>query len=541
MEGIATKKTDVSRLLLLCFISGILPALPWYEMFSGIILFVAFVPLLFVEEIVSKERQNTGYIIRYALFTFSIWCALTGWWVKNASFVGMLFIIITHIFLLTLTFWLFHITKRKLGNRLGYFSLIVYWITFEHFFLNAEISFPWIILGNGFNKDIKLIQWYEHTGVLGGSLWILIVNIILFSIISYYIKHRTLKPKIPAIAALIIIITLPIIISLNRYSHYREEENPVTIICVQPNIDPYEKFITVTTELQTQILIEQTEKLIDQDVDYVVAPETAITNYAELGHLNSDPSIRKIKKFIEPYPNLKFIVGIFCRKYYFSEEKATKTASQYGNSNIFYDTFNTAIQIDSTDSIQYYHKSQLFVGVEKMPYPKTLKFLKKLTVKLGGTFRSLATQEERSNLISPEGNYRVAPVICWENVFGEYVTGYIKKGANLIFIMTNEGWWGDTPGYKLLNHYSQLRAIETRRSIARSANTGITSFINQKGEVLDSIGWWKKDAIKGILHANNTLTFYVIHGDYIARIARVFALLTGLMVLINHIIYKKKK
>ena len=123
--------------------------------------------------------------------------------------------------------------------------------------------------------------------------------------------------------------------------------------------------------------------------------------------------------------------------------------------------------------------------------------------------------------VSPDDGLKVAPVICWESVFGEYVTEYVKeKGANLIFIITNDGWWGETPGHRQHNSFARLRAIETRRSIARSANTGISSLINQRGDELQRIGWWERSAIRGSLNASDHLTFYVKHGDYLARLQR---------------------
>lgn len=538
-----TQKKRKARLALLCVLSAVLLSLPWYEHFSGVILFVAFIPLLFVEDLIytKPEYYKRSSIIWFAGLTFFLWPSICGWWVKNASFVGMLFINTTNTILIVLTFWLFHITKKRLGPRIGNFSLIVYWITFEYFFLNAEISFPWLVLGNGFAKDVRLIQWYEYTGALGGSLWILIINLLLYSLFKHYIKYRTFKRKLIASVLAFLIIAIPIVISLIRYSTYKETGKSVNIIAVQPNVDPYEKFQTYTNEEQVRLVLDNAIKLLDKNVDYIVAPETAVTNYADIHYLNEDRHLKRIKEFITPYPKLKMILGIFMRQYYSPEDDISPTASPYGNSGYYYDTYNSAIQIDSTDSIQYYHKSLLVVGVEKMPYPHSLRFLKKLTLKLGGTFRSLATQEERSNLVAPDNSSSVAPVICWENIYGEYVTKYIQKGATIIFVITNEGWWGNTPGHVTLNHYSRLRAIETRRSVTRSANTGITSFINQRGDVLKSIGWWKEGAIKGILHTNDKITFYTKHGDYIGRISRIFAFLVALMAIVNFLISKKTK
>ena len=92
---------------------------------------------------------------------------------------------------MTLVFWLFHITRRKLGDRLGYAGLVVYWITFEFLYLRAQINFPWLILGNGFANDIMLIQWYEWTGAMGGSIWVLLMNIAIFKLIKGWLADRS--------------------------------------------------------------------------------------------------------------------------------------------------------------------------------------------------------------------------------------------------------------------------------------------------------------------------------------------------------------
>jgi apolipoprotein N-acyltransferase len=198
-----------------------------------------------------------------------------------------------------------------------------------------------------------------------------------------------------------------------------------------------------------------------------------------------------------------------------------------------FEAFNAAIQLDSTDRVPVYFKSQLVVGVEKMPYPQYMKFLEKFTVRLGGTFRGWGTQDFRGVFFSAKDSTGIGPIICYESVFGEFVAGYVRNGADLLFVITNDGWWGDTPGYHQHNAFSSLRAIETRRSIARSANTGISSLINQRGEVLDSLGWWKRGAVKGTLNVNHALTFYVRNGDYIGRVASYFALLVVLLYIVR--------
>jgi len=152
-----------------------------------------------------------------------------------------------------------------------------------------------------------------------------------------------------------------------------------------------------------------------------------------------------------------------------------------------------------------------------------LKPLENFAFDLGGTVGSLGVDKERTVFARPSDNLKIAPVICYESVFGAYVTQYIRKGANLIFVITNDGWWGDTPGHRQHFTFSQLRAIETRRSVARSANTGISAFINQRGDISQVTKYWEPAVIRQKINANYELTFYVRYGDYIGRISAFVA------------------
>ena len=249
--------------------------------------------------------------------------------------------------------------------------------------------------------------------------------------------------------------------------------------------------------------------------------------------LESNVQFRQLTDWIWNHPRTELIFGSSTCKIYPGPESATVT-SRVSN-NIYYDVFNSAVFIDRNGTGQVYHKSILVSGVEKMPFRKYLGFMNDLVFDLGGTTGSLGRQEEPSNFILKNG-VEVAPVICYESVFGEYLTRFVQKGAGLIVVITNDGWWRNTPGYKQHLSFSRLRAIETRRSLARSANTGISCFINQKGDIIKLTGWWEEDAIEGSLNLNDSLTFYTRYGDYIARISMFTAILLLLFMTVKRFI-----
>src|SRR6202008_2434519 len=112
------------------------------------------------------------------------------------------------------------------------------------------------------------------------------------------------------------------------------------------------------------------------------------------------------------------------------------------------------------------------------------------------------------------------------------------KGGQFIALITNDGWWEDTPGKDQHLEYAKLRAIETRRWVCQSANTGISAFINQRGDVVQRTQWWVKTAIKQNINLNLDLTFYVLHGDYLAKAGSMLAIL-GIILIAGFHAYKK--
>jgi apolipoprotein N-acyltransferase len=180
--------------------------------------------------------------------------------------------------------------------------------------------------------------------------------------------------------------------------------------------------------------------------------------------------------------------------------------------------------------VQVYHKSKLVVGVETLPFRNIIEpLLGNVMLDFGGTVLTRATQEEREAFPLYSG-VKISPVICYESVYGEFVTGYVRNGAQVLAIMTNDAWWGDTPGHKQHLAYARLRAIETRRAVVRSANTGISGFISPLGELTAKLPYNTKGVLSATVHPQKNITLYVRYGDYIFRLGGFVA---GLMLLFS--------
>lgn len=513
-------------------------AFGWFPYGWAPLLFVGFIPLLIIEQVIADHNYKHKFFILLGCtyLSFLIWNVIVTWWVKNASLGGAAMAILANTLLMTIVFMLFHKVKRRIGEEWGSYLFICFWMAFEYFHLRWDLSWPWLTLGNGFANHPHWIQWYEYTGVFGGSLWVLSVNCILgaaydlkFTSGKNYSKieltsNKYSKNKFRAVIPLIL---LPVLASYIIYYFQDKDENGSTnVVIVQPNIDPYNEKFNGPFELQLQKMLKLASLKTDSTTDYLLFPETAIQDNLWEGKLEQSSSIQAIKDFLKKYPKLKIIIGANSSRAFKKGETPTITARNFGDdSTSFYDDYNTALQMDNTDSIQVYHKSKLVPGVEKMPFPFIFKYLEKYAISLGGTAGSYGTQEDRTPFVSKDKKMKTAPVICYESIYGEYVTEYVTNGAQFISIITNDGWWGDTPGYKQHLKFGALRAIETRRWIARSANTGISCFINPLGELEQETEWWKPAVISQSIQLKDNLTFYARFGDYIALAAIFISLL----------------
>jgi len=184
------------------------------------------------------------------------------------------------------------------------------------------------------------------------------------------------------------------------------------------------------------------------------------------------------------FSKTSIVIGGTTYKLVKKDEKMTNAARKFKKSTGYYYAFNTAILIEDDQDFQLHHKSKLTPGVEIMPSWWFLKPIEKLAIDLGGTTGTLG-REDHPVIMSNSDSISISPIICYESVYGEFVANSINLGAGLIFVITNDGWWGNTPGYKQHFLFSVLRAIETRRSVARSANTGnFGLLINQRGDIL---------------------------------------------------------
>lgn len=497
---------------ILAILSGVLLYAAWPVSPLTFLIFIALVPLFWLEQQQVKRRTFFGW----TYIAMLIWNVATTWWIMNSTVPGGILAILINSLLMCIPWLAFYNIKKRMGATIGYTSFIVCWLTFEYIHLNWELSWPWLTLGNAFAVRPGWVQWYEYTGVGGGSLWILLVNITFFLLLRRHFTRGGYHVR--TIVLMIALLLFPFMMSwyVENNRNPLKERTPNNIVVVQPNVDPYTKFEGGNEHAQLATLIQLTEKTIDTSTRLVIWPETAIPVAINEEQVTTHPFIQPVYAMLQRHPQIRLLTGIEGFRF-FDEKTKTKYSRRYPQTELYYDAYNSAALMDSTN-VQLYHKSKLVPMVETMP--SFLRFMAGWFEQFGGTTGGYARQEERTILRTDNTNYRVAPAICYESIYGEFLSDYIRNGANLIAVITNDGWWSETPGYRQHMNYARLRAIETRRWVARSANTGISCFIDPKGNVLQPQPWDTVAAIKhNIPDVSGEKTFYVRNGDFIFRIA----------------------
>lgn len=527
----------------LALLSGVLLSLSWPSYGFPYFIFIAFVPLFIIEEQIRKAGvKPLRKVFLYSYLAIFVWNIITTWWIWNSTEFGAIMAIILNSLFMSLIWVAFSFSKKYFHNtKNAIFILPVYWVAFEYFHLDWDLSWSWLNLGNVFANHPYAIQWYEYTGVFGGSWWILIVNILIFGLLKKMQsgEYKTSKLILSSIP-LVLFLFGPLIYSWLVYNNYEDKGKDIEIVVVQPNMDPWSEQFTSPPEEVINRIIKLSTPLVSEKTAFLIAPESAIQEGIQEQALpysdswqNRGVSLSMLQDFMQQYPNMQLIIGASTYRF-LDDPTATSRTTESG---YVYDEYNTAILMNNQGIEDVYHKSKLVPGPEKMPFKKLLSPIQDVAFNLGGTVGSLGYDSRRKVFYSAKDSIGAAPLICYESIYGGFVAEFVRNGAQLLVVITNDGWWGNTQGHKQHLAYSRIRAIECRRSLARSANTGISCFINQRGDLQETTPYWIADARKANIKANKEITFFVRYGDYPGRVSSFLAVL---LLLISITVFLKK-
>jgi len=517
--------------------SGLIMGISWVEITNFFpLIFIALVPLLWIEDEITKKRYRSNKVYFHFFLAFFIFNLVSTWWIYYSSPEGAIIAIVLSGMLIAFPFYFFHLTRKFIGDKEGYIAFVLYILAYEWIDYRWSVSYPWLPFGNIFANVPDAVQWYEYTGIEGGTLWVLLVNLSVFFILKRITENGfNFKTQGKKIIGLITLILVPILISnwIKINIDLGENNEKATIVLSQPNVDPYTKFGGRKKAIaQTKNILEVTKNTMDNTVDLILAPETALPNSIRESNLFYADEMEIVRNFLQEYPNAQLLTGSSTHEFF---DKKNSSNSRKMKNGGYWEAYNTALLIDKNLNFETYHKSRLVPGVEKLPLQFITKYMESW-FDLGGASGNLATEKEAK--IFEIEKIKIAPTICFESIYGEYTSKFSLKGANIIGIITNDAWWHNhekckqenfpknnngtwhnTPGYRQLLAYAKLRAIENRKWIARSANTGITCFISPTGEIVKKANWGESTSIKMDVPLLEGTTFYAKHGDYISRLA----------------------
>lgn len=538
---------QVKQKLFLALLSGILLAASWPFIGSVTpLLFIALLPLLAIDFLPEQPSKNK-FIYPYIAFT--IWNFAATYWLYNVEggFVTKFFSFFMPSALNALfmaAVWHFAIRSSKSGSiNIRLLTIFCFWLAYEYFHLDWDLSWPWLQLGNALATNTIYFQFYEYTGVLGGTAWILLANFVALKFVMYLVHHNPKKMWVGFRAfASLAIIALPLWWSVSIDYKPSANAKKINVACIQPNVDPYTEKFAKSHQVQLEELFELIEEKAP-NADAYLFPETTLLEptrvsllgdeYVPVGlwenNIANSYSARVLRSRLVFAKNADVLAGMSADRLMPKGITPSFLDRPISGTGLYYRAYNAALfQTQNLDSI--YNKSKLVPGVEKTPFASVFKHFKGIALDLGGTTGSLATQKERTVFFSEFKDYGIAPIICYESIYGDYVTRFVQNGASILSVITNDAWWGNTAGHKQHLIFSKLRAVENRRWLARAANTGISAIINPRGEILQQSKYREQTIIQGDVYTEDTLTFYTRFGDYIGRLASFVAVL---LILVN--------
>jgi apolipoprotein N-acyltransferase len=184
-------------------------------------------------------------------------------------------------------------------------------------------------------------------------------------------------------------------------------------------------------------------------------------------------------------------------------------------------TNSAALLEPSGRIVSRYNKIRLVPFGEFVPMKDWLYFAGSLVEKVG----DFAPGTQLT--VSPIGGHRLATVICYESIFPDFARQFVRRGAELLVVITDDAWFGSSSAPFQHLRMGVVRAVENRRYLIRVANTGVTAIIDPYGRIISRVPTNERVVIDGVVRFRSDLTFYAKYGDVFAGANVAAVLLFG--------------
>lgn len=543
------RKKDRYLLILSGIMLGIsFPPFPFpFQLFF----FIGLVPYFFVIE----KRKTLIEINQASYLTFFVFSVITLYWVgswqKNTDpflmISGILLLFVNPLFLL-IPSTLYYFSRKIFSNKISLFLFPFFWVAYEYAYMLTDLSFPWLTFGNGLSHFTSFIQIADVIGALGLSFIIILINILIF----YGIKNYKSKKKnfIISLSAAIIIFLLILTYGFNKLSNYKLSDRKITVGLIQPNINPWNKWEAGNLNDFLDLYLNLSQQAINNGAVIILWPETAFPVYLLSGGYYK--TVDSIYNFIKKN-DVSLLTGMPNIIYYHKNDKIPDDA-KYSENIGYFATYNAILLFSpDTRNIQHYGKMKLVPFGEHVPFSDQFPFLGsafKWGVGLTGwnvgkdttVFKLKLREKINDNFSNKKDSLKIAGLVCYESIYPVFVSEFVRRGAELIAVVTNDSWYGKLSGPYQHKEISVLRAVENRRSVVRAANGGISCIIDPLGRTQVESKMLTKTFIAGDIILQTDETFFTKHAYLIPVSCMIFSILIIIIFFIIKVKfwYKKK-
>lgn len=484
--------------LALSLLFAVLLSLSFPPLELGFLAYWALVPLFFLfESCTRKQAAKWGY------FAGLLWNLGTLYWIYMATIPGLIATVAILPVYVSIYGWLHVYLKERLG-RIYLLWVPAVWVSLEFFRSLGSLGFPWTALAYTQTYYTNFIQYASITGLFGVSLWVFCLNVIIFVLIK---ERPPLKKTVSLVVLLVVLFIIPWIYGRVVLYSQSQFKRKVRVALIQANIDPYLKWSAGFEERNFAIFDSLTNSVMDEEPELIVWPETATAT------------------FVRGKPHFwNYLLGL-------ADSLGTPILTgspdfQYLATDAYL-TYNSVLLFrPKTFQVQSYNKMILVPFGERVPFEDALPFFHDFLESLNmGTGDFSPGNDYHLFELGIKGSpLSAAAIICYESVFPNHVRKLIKSGSKLLVIVTNDGWYGNTSGPYQHAQMAVFRAIENRTSVARCANTGISSFIDPYGRILLKSRFDEVFSATQELPIREKMTFYSRYGDVFAGLLVSFSL-----------------
>jgi apolipoprotein N-acyltransferase len=532
---IHTDRTPKTWVLLV--LSGLLMGLAYPPNPVGLLGSIGLVPLLYALERARSYRE----MIRWSYSSLLIFSALTSWWVGSWQakadpflMISCVLLVLVHPFFFIVPLVIYRAVRRSSSRLYALAFLPFLWCGGEYLHALTDASYPWLTLGNTQTYNLYYIQFIEFTGVWGLSFLLMVQNCAFTAMLFALDWEERYQMRTFRAAAAILAATL---VPPFLYGFYvlgsgstRIPEKTITVTVVQPNENPWDKW--KANDTTDHVAINATlsaEALKKGRTDMFLWAENAIPypitdprdEFFSPGRRPGDWR-EKMYAAVDSL-GVPVLSGFPDYLRYPSLDSAPASAKWGGigtpeqpRGTYRWDYFNSAgMFVPGKGLTGAYHKMQLVPFGERVPFIDEVPFLQSMLT-WGVGISSWGKGQSIATFTFPwrDTTTKVATVVCFESVYPNVVRKFVEKGANFLTIITNDGWYLGTPGPRQHERFALLRAIETRRSIARAANTGISCFISPYGQIISESPENEPLTLTASIELRDDMTFYTRWGDW---------------------------